>query len=155
MKRKTFSEADILEIDDCAPSMTDMPGVLQVFAGYGRSMNRLPAISQDGSLIVLMDVADTFVRRCFDIFDVRKFPCEYASTVPPPDKVETVSKSVGRSLSKRSVMRFKISKVGSFLSSGYRVVLQMTVGGSIFNFAEYDVASPPEIFAAMKTALRG
>jgi len=154
MKPKRLSEREILEIDDCAPSMTDIPGVLQVFAGYGRLMNRLPDISPDGSLVVLMDVADSFMAKCFAAFDVQKFPCAYASLQPPPDKIERLDRKAGRSLAKRSVMRLRIAKVGRFLSSGYRVALHVTAGGSILKFVEYDASSPPDIFAFLKTALR-
>ena len=154
MKLKRFSEEDILEIDDCAPSMGEIPGVLQVFAGYGRLMNKLPEISSDGSFAVLMDVADNFVARCFEVFDVEKFPCEYASMAPPRDKIEKLHRKSGRLYSRRSVMRIRIAKVGSFLSSGYRVILHMTAGGSILKFVEYDASSPQDIFALLKIALR-
>lgn len=158
MKRRMnpgrLAEKDIVEIDDCAPSMAGMPGVLQVFAGYARSMRRLPDLSPDGSLLILMDVADTFVARCFAVFGAQKFPQEYADTVPPPDKVETVDRRAGQALAKRSVMRFKIAKVRFRLTSGYRVALQMPVGGSIFRFVEYDAASPADIFAFVQEELR-
>jgi len=153
MKSGTLAEKDILEIDDCAPSMAEMRDVLQVFAGYARSMNKLPEISPDRSLLVLMDVADTFVARCFQVFDVYRFPQEYAATVPPPDKVVKVDRREGQSLSKRSVMRFKISKARSFLSSGFHVALQMTIGSSILRFVEYDAASSKDIFTFVRDAL--
>jgi hypothetical protein len=154
MTPKPLSEREILEIDDCAPSMADLPGVLQVFAGDARLMNRLPDRAPDGSLLVLMDVADSFMARCFAAFDVQKFPCEYASLQPPPDKIEKPDRKIGRALSKRCVMRLRIAKVGHFLSSGYRVALHMTDGGSIFKFVEYDASSPSDIFAFLRTALR-
>ena len=154
MTPKILSERDVLEIDDCAPSMTEIPGVLQVYAGDARLMNRLPALSRDGSLVVLMDVADSFMARCLAAFDVEKFPCDYASLQPPPDKIERLHGTAGRSLLKRSVMRLRIAKVGRFLSSGYCVVLHMTDGGSIFKFVEYEASSPAGIFAFLKMALR-
>jgi len=154
MKSGTLDESEIVEIDDCAPSMDQMPGVLQVFAGYARSMNKLPELAPDGSLLVLMDVAESFVARCFEIFDVEKFPQEFANSEPPPQKVVKVDRREGRALSKRAVMRFKISKARFFLTSGYHVALQMPVGGSIFRFVEYDAAAPKDIFAFVRKALR-
>lgn len=154
MTSKRLSERDILEIDDCAPALADIPGVLQVYAGYGRQMNRLPEVAPDGSLLVLMDVADSFMARCLAVFDVQKFPCEYASLQPSPDKIERPDRTIRRLLAKRSVMRLRIAKVGRFLSSGYRTALHTTAGGAIFKFVEYDAPSPPDIVAYLKTALR-
>lgn len=154
MKQGTLAEKDRFKIDDYAPSMAEVPGVLQVYAGDARLMNRLPDLAPDGSLLVLMDVADTFVARCFAVFDVEKFPQEYANREPPPQKVTKVDRREGQALTKRSVMRFKISKVRFRLSSGYRVALQMPVGGSIFRFVEYDAASPKDIFAFVRDELR-
>lgn len=153
MSPGTLAEADILEIDDCAPSIADMPDVLQVYAGDARSMNQRPKISPDGSLLVLMDVADSFVARCFAVFDVWKFPQEYANSEPPPQKLTKVDRREGQTLSKRSVMRFKITKVRFRLTSGFHVALQMPVGGSILRFVEYDAASPKDIFAFVRKAL--
>lgn len=150
---RTLDETDILEIDDCAPAMAGIPGVLQVYAGDARLMNQLPKLSPDGSLLVLMDVADTFVARCFAVFDVEKFPQEYADREPPPQKVTKVDRREGLALSKRSVMRFRIAKARFRLTSGYRVALQMPVGGSIYRFVEYEAAAPQDIFAFVRDAL--
>ena len=150
----TLAAQDLLAIDDCAPSMAEMAGVLQVYAGDARLMNQLPKLSPGGSLLVLMDVADSFVARCFAVFDVEKFPQEYADREPPPQKVTKVDRREGRALAKRAVMRFKIAKMRFRLTSGYRVALQMTVGGAIYRFVEYDAAAPEDIFAFVRDELR-
>lgn len=152
-KSDSLAETDLFEIDDCATSMAGMPGVLQVYAGDARLMNRPPKLSPDGSLLVLMDVADTFVARCFQVFDVEKFPQEYTDREPPPQKVTKVDRREGAALSKRSVMRFRIAKARFRLTSGYRVALQMPAGGSIYRFVEYEAAAPQDIFAFVRDAL--
>ena len=153
MRLKALSEKEILEIDDCALSLSQMTGVLQVYAGYARSMRRLPELSPDGSLVVLADVAGSFIKKCFEAFDAGRFPYEHGKIDPDLAKVESIDRRSARSLERRSVFKLKIFKIGAFLSFKYRVVLEISVGGSILRFADYEAASAPEIFSVVRKAL--